>query len=150
GVASHMAFSPDGGRLAVSEEFGKLCLWDACSGRPVWSWDANADPSRAPGAAPVKLGGIDLSSDGKALAVPVTDDAIRWCDAVTGKELLRVKAKASGVTFAPDGKTLASFDFMGQTVSLWERATGKRLHTLGHPQAVSSLAFSHDGRSLAV
>src|SRR5205823_5756901 len=47
-----------------------------------------------------------------------------------------------------DGKELASGG-IGQTVRVWDLATGKELQCLKHESAVVAVAFSPDGRTLA-
>lgn len=53
------------------------------------------------------------------------------------------------ITFSADGKTLASGG-AGDSVALWDAATGKEAGNLsGHQAAILSLAFSADAKSLA-
>ncbi len=53
------------------------------------------------------------------------------------------------VTFAADGKTMASAGF-DKTVRIWDVATGKELLKLSGPKAsISSVAFSPDGKLIA-
>ncbi|MEL6354748.1 MAG: AAA family ATPase, partial [Cyanobacteria bacterium J06627_28] len=54
-----------------------------------------------------------------------------------------------GVSFSPDGQTVASASQDG-TVKLWDRHTGKELKTLkGHSNYVIDVRFSSDGQTLA-
>ena len=53
------------------------------------------------------------------------------------------------VTFAPDGKTLASAN-RDKTIRIWDTATGACLHTLQeHGDRVNSVAFAPDGKTIA-
>ncbi|MGI2909796.1 WD40 repeat domain-containing protein, partial [Hassallia sp. VBCCA 56010] len=61
----------------------------------------------------------------------------------------------NSVAFSPDGKTLASgsgdntlaSSINGNTIKLWDVATGKLSQTLtGHSNLVRSVAFSPDGK----
>jgi WD40 repeat protein len=54
------------------------------------------------------------------------------------------------LTFSPDGAVLAS-GHLSYTVRLWDTRTGRLLRTLStHGDSVGSLAFSPDGKMLAV
>jgi WD40 repeat protein len=53
------------------------------------------------------------------------------------------------VTFAPDGKTIASGSH-DETAAIWDRATGKLVHRLrGHRGAIDGITYSPDGKLLA-
>jgi WD40 repeat protein len=52
------------------------------------------------------------------------------------------------VAFSPDGRTLATGDFLGG-LKLWEVGSGRLTHSLkGHVDSVVALAFTRDGRTL--
>ena len=52
------------------------------------------------------------------------------------------------VHFSPDGNHLASASF-GQSVKVWDGATGKEVRTLKHVAPVRSVTYSPDGKRLA-
>ncbi len=95
-----------------------------------------------------------FSGDGKTLFAS-TGSRIRLWDVATGRE----RDEQAGdfgynpvLAVSPDGRLLASGDWMEQTVSLWDTADGRlrqRLPLQGKGRYVRSLAFSADGRTLA-
>ena len=59
------------------------------------------------------------------------------------------QAAVRGVSFSPDGKTLASAS-SDKTIKLWSMTDGKELRTLfGHQDEVTSVSFSPDGKTVA-
>jgi WD40 repeat protein len=97
---------------------------------------------------------LAISPTGRLLAAACEDRTIRLFDPATGEsrgEWIGHRDRVTGVAFAPDGKTLASGDASG-TLRLWHVATGQELFVLEDRRrlAINSLAFSPDGRVLAV
>ena len=95
-------------------------------------------------------GNIAYSPDGTRLAMP-SSMGIWIYDAHTGKELVLLTGHTedvSGVSFSPDGATLASWS-LDYTIRLWEANTGEHLHTLNGARWVDSVSFSPDGATLA-
>src|SRR5262249_5778567 len=80
-----------------------------------------------------------------------TTGLVRLTEVNTGKEIRRISGEqntaASAIAYAPDGKTLA-FSYSNQ-IYMHEAETGKELHKIGVPLAVTALAFAPDGRTLA-
>ena len=94
---------------------------------------------------------IAYSPDGSQLAV--ASHIGTWIyDTRTGAEVALLTGhtnKVLGVSFSPDGLTLASGSLDG-TIHLWEVATGVLLRTFtGLPRGVLSVSFSPDGQTLA-
>ncbi len=57
--------------------------------------------------------------------------------------------KVQGLAFSNDGRRIASANFDGHTVSLWDAETGKELYRFaGHTDWVYAVAISADGRFL--
>ena len=138
-----VAFDPEGHRLATVGSNGQLCLWDAATGRKLWS------PT---------VGGICLSvafsPDGKLVAA---DASVRYggegsrvtlFDAETGVEkrtLSGLVGNVRRIAFSPDGSRLVTAD---ERLRIWNASTGQELLVLPPPDGVHSLTFSPDGHLL--
>ncbi len=110
---------------------------------------------------------VAISRDGMVVASAGSDRAVRLWDLATGRALRVLEGHTQAVravAFSPDGVLLASCAGPGDgdskevlrnwkeaEIVLWEVATGKRRATLqGQPGTAMALAFSPDGKKLAV
>ena len=140
-----LALSPDGKTLAVGDGDGLVTLWEMASGRQL----------RALGGKGTGVRDLQFGADDTLLALG-SDKMLRVWDAGTGElkssvELKNLEDVAFGLVarFSPDGRTLAATPGRGP-IRLYDVTTGEQTSSFEPKEVVSSLAWSPDGRSLAV
>jgi WD40 repeat protein/tRNA A-37 threonylcarbamoyl transferase component Bud32 len=136
-------FSPDGRLIAVGLKEQGVALWDARELTPV-------------GAALRETGGevkaLVFSPDGRTLAAVTAGGSLTLWDLSSRSRLHGPLSAgggtvlAGGLSFSPDGATLATASEVG--VQLWDVATGAGLGTIGNGEA-GDLANSADGAMIA-
>ncbi len=138
---NHVAFSPDGRTLVTAGcsmgQQAELTAWDVPQGTKRFALAGHR----------LAIHTVAFSADGSVLATAGHDDTVRFWDPCTGfpQKLLHVDDVVT-MDLSPDGRHFATTSLKKQ-VSLWEVATGKRLHDFpgsGRP------AFAPDGRTLIV
>jgi WD40 repeat protein len=142
GVGCAVAFSPDGGTLALGMDDGAVVLRDPATGQERRRFVACR-------------GCVDcvaFSPDGSALLTGGDRSPLRLWDPATGQErrdLGGVAEEARLGTWSPDGRTLALWG-ADQVVRLWD-VPSRRLRELGegHRCRVHALAVAPDGRTVA-
>jgi WD40 repeat protein len=161
GWSRTVTFSPDWKSVACSNgrEGDPFCLLDVTTGERH-----PAGPVGDRGA-----WGVAFSPDGKLLAAGLLEGPahiLLW-DAKTGKELARLEGHdgaVSALAFSPDGRLLASTGLNESKARIWDVEMGAewrclewrpalpepRRRPVGHDGVGSPLAFSPDGRTLAV
>ncbi len=137
----HLAFSPDGGRLATASSDWKVKVWDAATGHLIHTLDGG--------------NGLVFSPDGRRLAAGTG----KLWDAVSGQEICTLKVRFremmggdGQLVFSPDGRRLAANSGLGHDarVTVLDAVTGQETGAiLRHNSKVTSVAFSPDGRHLA-
>jgi WD40 repeat protein len=144
GHESHVtsvAFSAAGDRLASASLDGMVRVWDAKTGQPLHTLEAQASLV------------IGLSFSGHQLFSVLKDMKMRVWDARNGQQQLPLFASclysvtSGDFSAVGDRLALASED---RIVRVWDTETRELLHTLeGHEDRVTSVAFSAVGDRLA-
>jgi WD40 repeat protein len=141
GTPPCLAFSPDGGTLAVSEG-GRVHLHDPADGSRRQTLPLNRHAIHC----------LAFSPDGRLLTSAGEDREIKLWDLAAGRQranLIGHKEMVSSLAFTPDGRTLASGSW-DHTVRLWHLPTGQELALLDEQDIrIRAVAFSPDGKVLA-
>ncbi len=143
GQSGVVAFSPDGHRLAIGEDYGfiRVVKWASGSVLPIETRTADGVTALA------------FSPDGKLLAAgfEYTTATIRLWDADSGEPRAQLNwpsGFALALAFSPDGQWLASAS-SDQSIHIWSVADRtERRRFQGHQQDVRALCFLPGGGTL--
>src|SRR5262249_8268109 len=139
--------SPDGRILATrSGPMGNLYLLETATGKLLHEFKRETDI-----ASDIKFSvNFAFSPDGKMLAA-LLGGRLELREVATGRMLWKqIETYIVDLAFSPEGKILASGSGNGGGVRLWDARTGELLRALGPKENVNRIAFSPDGRTLAV
>jgi WD40 repeat protein len=155
-----IVFSPDGKAVAIKGWDSNVRLFDTKTGKEMRQFNLqNATGQRFGWGGQGKS--LTFSPDGKTLAAYEAEQGnmgmtsfIQIWDVETGKQANRLKIAENqwgnfGLAFAPDGKTLA-IGCPDNHVRIRDVANGKELHQLDQDTNIASLAYSSDGKLLAI
>jgi WD40 repeat protein len=95
---------------------------------------------------------VAFSPDGLRIAVGCGDGSVRVVDAGTGDNLISTlghSARVGSIAFSPNGDIFASAAG-DNTVRVWSSRKGRQVASLSHSHIIRHLAFSKDGRLLAI
>lgn len=135
----HLRFSPDGLRLLVGSDRGKVLLWEVWSQKVPRYLDAHPHP----------LGACAFSPNGELIALAGEDGAVRvWTH--TGEPLVTLpghQPPATGVAFSPHGTRLWTGEGAGR-ILVWDWAAERVLASVpilstAQQDQVAHLAAAH-------
>jgi WD40 repeat protein len=152
---SSWALSADGRRAAVLER-GAIRIHDLVLGKDL----CRIEPQGG------RPGTLALAPDGSVLAGTAQDAWIVLWDTTTGKEVRRLPWRAqrygASLLFSPDGRMLVAAAHLpawqngmltsqpGMHLDCWDPASGRLIRSLGVLSASGDMAFTPDGRTLAI
>nr|WP_276319243.1 helix-turn-helix domain-containing protein [Streptomyces luteoverticillatus] len=150
-----VAFSPDGRTLATASADRTARLWDVASRRPLATLTGHTGTVARAAFLP----------DGRTLATASHDRTIRLWDTTTHETTTTLTSElpVNGLHVSPDGRTLATVSLdppgpgpaagtSGEApgAGIWDVTAGRMTTPLGARRTPRQVAFSPDGRTLAV
>jgi len=137
-----VAFSPDSRWLASTSRDGTVRLWDASTGREIFTFREHA----------AIVSAVAFSPDRRHVASGSWDGNVLIWNFANGQVTATLSGRAGfvyDVAFSFDGQRLASAHADGHVI-LWDPATGKEVYRIrAHGYEAACAAFSPDGRLLA-
>jgi WD40 repeat protein len=142
GSVSALALSPDGATLAVRYP-NQIVLLNTITGQQIQTLNRQQSQQTT-------INCLVFSADSRALASS-QDGKVEIWDLTTGKilKVLESPGNVTALSFAPDGRTLASSSQDG-SVSIWDLQAGSLILQLRkHTGAVNAIAYSTAGDLIA-
>lgn len=141
GRPAALAFSPDGSRLAFTDQ-DAICIRDAATGGDLnWLRGHNG-----------RVRGLAWLPEGQRLLTAANDQTVRLWDTGSGRELRVYRGHTAPVlcvACSPDGSRLASGDAAG-LVNIWDAAQDQRAMVLPETPEAAALRFDPAGQRLLV
>jgi WD40 repeat protein len=135
-----LAFNPDGRLIASGGRDGLLKVWDPATGQVLRDIRGHSSP----------IVSLAFSTDGR-LASASGELTVKLWDPLLGEDTLSLRHpnRASALAFSPDGKQIATADYVGKFLRVWDTDTGVEVLRLrGHEGNIPTMAFSPDGSRL--
>jgi WD40 repeat protein len=135
---SSVALTSDGNQIVSAGEDGALMVWDALTGKRVFTFKRDH-----------WILSVAVSRDGKRIAYGDMSKTIRICAADTGEQLQTLPGYGWWLAMSPDGQRIFSAE-KEPMLNVWDAATGHKTLTLdGHEHLnFNAMALSSDGTRL--
>jgi WD40 repeat protein len=142
GFINHVAFRPDGSKIATASSDTTARIYDVKTGKEIHVLAGHQQSVNC----------VAFSVDGSKVATASTDKTINVWDVKTGSKLKTLKGHERSVTylaFSPDGEFLVSAG-ADALINYWETQSWKKTRTLkAHTHNVTGIAFSADAKLMA-
>jgi len=131
----HIAWSPDGKKIASASADKTVHIWNATSKNPTFIYRNHTKP----------VSSVDWSPDGSRIVSGSWDTTVQVWQAQSGRKLLTHRGfsrEVSTVAWSPDGKYIASGSW-DTTVQVRQAESGSRLFTYSrHTTPIRAVAWS--------
>jgi len=149
-----VCWSPDGRYIASASDDGTSHVWNVTTRQRVLSYHSGIQPAQSDDGAY----SVAWLPDSSGIAVGFADGTAQTVNLANRRQTGLYDSAAGGdlsghlyaVSFSPDGRYLALGGFFSDDIQIFDLETKRRIRDLsGHTDSVWSLAWSHNGRSLA-
>jgi WD40 repeat protein len=134
-----VACSPRDAKVVACGLDGKIRAWNGDTGDLLWSVTAH-------GGSAGSATSVSFSPDGSVVVSGGRDGFVRLLNASDGAELRKFPGR--GARFSPKGKLLAVVQ--NEDIVLLDWRSGEKVTVFAKSSEVGTLAFSHDGETLAI
>jgi WD40 repeat protein/serine/threonine protein kinase len=138
----HLAYSPDGDRIATASWDGTAKVWDAINGQELLTLVGHTN----------RIYEVNFSPDGTQLLTASEDQTAKVWDATSGLEIFTLSdhtGTIQGIAYSPDGKFIATGSW-DHSAKVWDADNGQVLFTLPSDTELTDVIFNPDGTRLAV
>jgi len=150
GPVRSAVFHPDGSQIATAHDHSTVGIWDAVDGSELFVLPESILEGQYTNLA---VHTVLFSPDGGRLVAAGEDGFVNVWDTETGANLLRINAHSRGITWAdlsPDGNRIVSASYLAGVASTWDALDGSELATIEYGSIINDVAFSADGKSVAI